>query len=79
MIRRIFWEVAAFCALLWLATYGTSALLSLEKRVKTAEAQVAALSMPMTSPIRCDATTQNCTTEDKCNRQKPKCYVRSGK
>lgn len=74
MIRQIFWEVAAFCALLWLATYGTRALLSLENRVKVAEAQVAALAMPMTSPIRCDATTQQCGTTFDC--KKPKCYVR---
>lgn len=70
MIRRIFWEVAAFCALLWLATYGTRALLSLEKRVELAEAQVAALAMPLTSPIKPDATVQECTTTYNCKKVK---------
>lgn len=73
MIRRIFWEVAAAVALLWLGTYGVKAVLSLddmEQRMKRAEAQVAALTMPMTSPIKPDATVQECGTTYNCKKVK---------
>ena len=32
MFWRIFWEVAAACALVWIATYGVKAVLSLEQQ-----------------------------------------------
>lgn len=81
MIRRIFWDAAAACALVALGTFGVRAVLSLDdlqRRVQVAEAQVRALAMPMTSPIRPDATVQECTTVYKCRKEK-NYHLRSGK
>lgn len=71
MFWRIFWEVAAASALVALATIGTHAVFSLDKKQQPT---IVVVEAPLGRPIICDATVQSCSTSYGCNR--PKCYVR---
>lgn len=71
MIRRVFWEVAAACALVWLGTYGTKAVMSLEKKQPQ---PVARFEPRMVHPVQCDATMSSRGAGEKWTR--PACYVR---